>query len=531
VRAARKHLNHAIELQVNKLPKEAQKRLTTGGAMGLEKESLRVSPDGSISQKSHPLSLGATLTHPSITTDYSEALTELITPPMSTAGEALGYLSDLQKFVYDHLQDEILWATSMPCVLAGGDNIPLADYGRSNAGIMKTVYRRGLGHRYGRTMQVIAGVHFNFSFDQEFWPLYQDSLGHRDTARAFIDENYLGLTRNLLRFGWLIPYLFGASPAVCKSFLGGKPTLLDEFDATTYYEPFATSLRMGDIGYTNSKEKGVGIKANYNSLDQYIDSLIHAIETPSPIWEKIALLEGGEYQQLNTNILQIENEYYSTVRPKQVLQGMEKPTLALRKRGVQYIELRSLDINAFHPLGVGEEQLRFLRIFMIYCLLLESPEISALERQEIDDNIANVAHKGRDPGLSLSCQGKAIKLRDWATALCEAMQPIAEMLDQYSPSANYCKVLAGQLEVIKDADRTPSARILAEMTRNGEGFYHFAKRKSLEHQAYFMDYQLAPKRRVQLEQDAEHSLQEQATMEASDRIEFPQFLEEYFSQK
>lgn len=523
-------MNYAIDRQLKALPVEAQNSLANGGAIGLEKESLRVSPDGSISQQRHPSSLGATLTHPHITTDYSEALTELITPPLATAGESLGYLSDLQKFVYDHLQDEILWSTSMPCVLDGGDKIPLAEYGSSNAGVMKTVYRRGLGHRYGRTMQVIAGVHFNFSFDESFWPLYQESLGEQGDKRSFIDQRYLGLTRNLLRFGWLIPYLFGASPAVCKSFLGGKPTLLEEYDATTYYEPYATSLRMGDIGYTNSKEKGVGIKANYNSLENYINSLTHAIETSSPIWEKIGLNAAGQYQQLNTNILQIENEYYSTVRPKQVLRGMEKPTVALRKRGIQYIELRSLDINVFHPLGVGEEQLRFLRLFMVFCLLLDSPPISKSERQEIDENIASAAHRGRDCQLELVCQGKAVKLRDWAASLCKAMDPIAAMMDQYSPSANYRQVLAEQMEVVGDADRTPSARILAEMEKNREGFFHFAQRKSLEHQAYFQDYQLTPERLAQFEREALQSKLDQTQVEASDQVDFPQFLADYFSQ-
>jgi len=523
-------LNYTIDKQVKKLPKEAWNRLTNGGAMGLEKEALRVSSDGGISQQKHPEKLGSTLTHPYITTDYSEALTELITPPVSTAGEALAYLSDLQKFVYDHLEDEVLWATSMPCALAGGGNIPLADYGPSNAGLMKTIYRRGLGHRYGRTMQVIAGVHFNFSFDQAFWPVYQDQLEYHGDSQSFINQQYLGLTRNLLRFGWLIPYLFGASPAVCKSFLAGKPTRLDEFDAYTYYEPFATSLRMGDIGYTNSKEKGVGIKANYNSLEKYIDSLTHAIETSSPVWERIALLEDGEYQQLNTNILQIENEYYSTVRPKQVLRGMEKPTTALRRRGVQYIELRSLDVNAFHPLGVSEDQLRFLRIFMIFCLLLESPLITPKERQEIDDNIAGAAHRGRDRDLTLLRHGDVIKLRDWAEELCEAMSPVAEMLDQHSPSANYSKVLADQLEVVRDADRTPSARILAEMVENGEGFFHFAQRKSLEHQAYFKRCQLTAERHKQFQEDAERSIRDTKEVESSDSVDLPQFLEDYFAQ-
>ncbi|MCG8426389.1 MAG: glutamate--cysteine ligase, partial [Chromatiales bacterium] len=220
----------------------------TDALTGVEKECLRVSPDGSIAPSPHPQSLGSALTHPYITTDYSEALIEFITPPFVDSADALSFLCDTQKFVYQNLGPETLWATSMPCVLEGGANIPLAQYGSSNAGTMKTVYRRGLGHRYGRVMQVIAGVHFNFSFNTALWPIYQELLGDQQPSRAFIDASYMGLTRNLQRYGWLIPYLFGASPAVCKSFLAGKPTRLESFDESTYYEPYATSLRMGDIG-------------------------------------------------------------------------------------------------------------------------------------------------------------------------------------------------------------------------------------------------------------------------------------------
>ena len=252
----------SVENRLRRLDNAGVAALLKGGVIGLEKESLRVSPDGGIAQTPHPRALGSALTHPYITTDYSEALLELITPPMDDGLQALDFLQDLHKFVYDNLEDEILWATSMPCVLEGGANIPIARYGDSNVGMMKTVYRRGLGHRYGRVMQVIAGVHFNFSVGQAFWPAHQELERARGSRRDFVDAAYLGQTRNLQRYGWLIPYLFGASPAVCKSFLGGRPTTLKEFDRSTYYEPYATSLRMGDIGYTNSKEKGVGIKAS-----------------------------------------------------------------------------------------------------------------------------------------------------------------------------------------------------------------------------------------------------------------------------
>jgi len=400
--------------------------LLKGGLTGLEKESLRVGPDGSIAQTPHPETLGSALTHPWITTDYSEALLEFITPPMASASAALAYLRDLQHFVYLRLEGELLWSSSMPCVVAGGSSIPIARYGSSNSGLMKTVYRRGLGYRYGRVMQVIAGVHYNYSFSADFWSAYRRLEKDTRPLQAFVSERYFALIRNLQRFGWLIPYLFGASPAVCKSFLAGKQTTLQEFNQSTYYSPYATSLRMCDIGYQNSLENEVGFKANYDSLEAYVASLSKAIETPSPRFEKIGVKVDGDYRQLNANMLQIENEYYSSVRPKQVPVDNEKPSLALQRRGVRYVELRSLDINVFDPCGISETQCRFIEIFMAFCQLQASPLISSLERREIDYNLDAVAYRGREPGLLLQCDGKKLPLQQWANTLCEAMQAFAK---------------------------------------------------------------------------------------------------------
>ncbi len=521
---------HSTEKRVDRIIEEDLSDLVRGGFRGLEKESLRVAADGGISQTGHPSALGSALTNPYITTDYSEALIELITPPFDDSGKALGFLRDTQKYVCSQLIEEILWATSMPCVLAGGDNIPIARYGSSNQGIMKTVYRRGLGHRYGRTMQVIAGVHFNYSVNPSFWPVYRKLESDRRELRMFTDASYMSLTRNLLRYGWLVPYLFGASPAVCKSFLGGKANSLSEFDANTAYEPFATSLRLGDFGYTNSREKGVGIKANYNSLNDYIGSLARAIETPSPLWEKIGVVVDGRYQQLNANILQIENEYYSTVRPKQVLQGLEKPVLALARRGVQYIELRSLDVNAYDPLGVSAEQLDFLEAFLLFCLFQDSPPISLQEQREIDQNQGGVAHRGRDPSLYLLRQGREVKLRQWAGELCGAMTGICELLDSHDPAKPYSGALQLQLEKIAHPDRTPSARMLEEMRENGESFFDFAQRLSLQHHSYFNSISMSSERELFFREQAESSLARQSQIEAESQVPFEQFLRDYFAQ-
>ena len=507
-----------------------QSQLMRNSSIGVEKESLRVNEKGSIAQTPHPKILGSALTHPYITTDYSEALTEFITPPFHHIRQVLDFLRDVQQYVYQRLDGEYFWATSMPCVVAGETSIPVANYGTSNPGMMKHVYRQGLGQRYGRVMQVIAGVHFNYSFPPEFWPIYSELEGNRLPLQDFISESYMGLIRNLQRFGWLVPYLFGSSPAICKSFLGDMPTNLKEFNENTYYGPFATSLRMGDIGYQNNKENEYGIKANYDSLDAYVGSLTCAIETPCPEYEEIGVKVNGQYRQLNANILQIENEYYSSIRPKQILKGNEKPTLALKRRGVSYVELRSLDVNAFDPLGINERQLYFLECFLLFCLLHDSPAISEQERKAIDENELRTAHHGRDPELKLIRDGNSVLLRDWADELMQEMQAVCELLDRSSKDKLYCNALEAQRKKVNDPELTPSARILNEMRDRGEGFYHFAKRMSEIHRHFFSNLPMSETSERYFSELAEKSLEDQQAWEAADEVSFEEYLQRYFAQ-
>ncbi|MCK4864896.1 MAG: glutamate--cysteine ligase [Gammaproteobacteria bacterium] len=507
------------------------KSIFSQSMVGLEKETLRVSREGGLAQTTHPVALGSALTHPYITTDYSEALLEIVTPPSQDIPTVLKFLSDTQNYIYSQLDNEILWSTSMPCVVAGETSIPLARYGSSNSGVMKTVYRRGLGHRYGRVMQVIAGVHFNFSFSEDFWPVFFN-VNKENNERAqteLISEAYFSLLRNLQRYGWLIPYLFGASPAVCKSFLQGKETTLLPFNDTTYYEPFATSLRMGDIGYQNNKESEVGVVADYNSLESYTNSLQHAVETACPEYKDIGFEVDGKYQQLSSNILQIENEYYSTVRPKQITNKYEMPSEALKARGVQYVELRSLDVNAFHPLGINEEQLYFLETFMMFCLTHESPTIDDQERKEIDQNEMLTAHQGRDPELKLSRNGQDISIKEWGGEILDVMQGFASLLDDVHGADNYSRSLKKQKQAVDDPECTPSAKMLCEMREKGEGFYHFATRMSEQHHEAFLKDELSAEQSQFYRDLSRISLAQQKEMEDNDSLPFATFLQRYFA--
>ncbi len=519
-----------LERRLDAFVAARQEALLRGGSVGLEREALRVAPDGSLSHKPHPRALGSPLTHPWITTDFSEALMEFITPPLPDVEAAVDFLCDLQTFVYEVLDEEFLWATSMPCILRGEEDIPIARYGTSNPGLMKHIYRVGLGYRYGRAMQLIAGVHFNYSCNEGLWAVYQVLEHDTRPLREFIDNGYFAMLRNLLRLGWMVPYLFGCSPAVCRTFVGDQPTDMAWFDETTYYYPFATSLRMGDIGYQNNKAYESGFKARYDNLDLYVAGLQWATETPDRRYEKIGVKVDGRYRQLNANILQIENEYYSTVRPKQILRGEEKPVIALRERGVRYVELRSLDVDAFSPAGANASELRFIEAFMLFCLLHESPRLPMKEARAVDRNEFRVAHRGREPGLKLERDGRTVPLQAWGLEVLEAMAPLCEILDGEDPDRPYSRALDRQRVAFWDPEQTPSARMLREMRARGEGFHSYARHRSEVLRRFFRRRQLHPAQRRIFEEVARTSRRRQAELEARDAEPFDQYLERYFAQ-
>ncbi|MGD8378374.1 MAG: glutamate--cysteine ligase [Gammaproteobacteria bacterium] len=514
-----------LEARLERL-EDCDPTLLRSGLKGLEKESLRVTPEGRISTTPHPPALGSALTHPNITTDYSEALLEFVTPPHAATEETLRFLCELQGFTYRRIQPEMLWVTSMPCAVQGDTSIPIANYGSSNVGFMKHVYRRGLDWRYGRVMQAISGIHFNFSPAEGLW----DQLlieENPDNGRRCRSAALFGLIRNFQRYGWLIPFLFGASPAICKSFMGGRKHNFEAFDEHTLYAPWATSLRMSDIGYKNKAQ--ASLRVSTNSLAEYVASLGKAIHTPDPEYQRIGVCVDGEWRQLNANVLQIENEYYSFVRPKNIARSGEKPTHALKRAGVRYVEIRALDVNAFDPMGVSRQTLDFLEAFLLFCLLRPSAPIDAAEQARIDHNQREVAVRGRQDGLRLRAASGEVLLSDWAEAILADMEPLCRLLDRGDASRRYSHALENQLARVRDPDLTPSARVLAEMRQRRESFFEFGLRQSLEHADFFRSMPYDPGRDADLDRLARESIQHQAELEHADQAPFEEFLAEYFA--
>lgn len=505
--------------------------LLRGGLKGLEKESLRLDAQGRISTRMHPQSLGSALTHPLITTDYSEALIELITPAFNDATQAIDALSDIHRFVLSQLDDEMLLATSMPIGIHGDESIPIARYGSSNIGTMKHVYRQGLSWRYGRTMQAIAGLHYNYSFPEALWPALFALESPKKPLQDGINDAYFGVVRNVHRYGWLLIYLFGNSPALDSTFFSGRESLSNRFeplDPHTYCWPNATSLRMSDIGYKNDTQMSLDI--SFESLDQYVASLESAINRQHPPYTAIGIQVDGQYRQLNDNILQIENEYYSPVRPKQIANSGEKPTLALRKRGVRYLELRAMDLQCYESGGISLEAMRFLEIFTLWCLIKESPPLTQEAKAAASRNHLAVACCGRGSDFTLQRDDKEVPLRPYANEILGEMLELATAVDALDGHRVYRAAIEAQLPRVADISLTPSARILKTLRDERISFREFALDLSRRHAIHWRSNTLRSAKEAEFRNLAEASWVRQKEIEASDQLDFEAFLKAYWQQ-
>jgi len=530
---------------------------------GIEKEGLRVRPDGTLASTPHPPGLGSALTHPNITTDFSESQLELITGAHRTVEGLLQELAELHQFVYRHIGDELIWGASMPCRLPAEERIPLGRYGRSNMGRLKTVYRQGLSHRYGRRMQTISGIHYNFSLPAEAWPLLREVADSRVPVERFQDAGYFALIRNFRRHSWLLLLLLGASPAVCGSFVAGHSHGLAGWDTGTYYAPYGTSLRMGRLGYQSDAQAALAV--SFNCLGSYAQTLHRALTETYPAYEAIGLRDGELYKQLATTLLQIENEFYGAIRPKRRTESGERPLRALGLRGVEYVEVRLVDIDPFQPVGIDLPQMRLLDVFLLHCLLSDSPPDSPQEIAAMTRNQRRIAERGRDPQLRLhrtadlndgaeSAAGAEAAGRqpvaplsadlaltdltsadqvpaEWGARILRECEPIAAALDVAHGGHAYREALAAAQVALRDFSTLPSARVLREVeSRHGRSFPAFVLAQSEQHRRTLLAQPLAAEAAARYARQAAESLRRQREAEAADDMPFETFRQQYLTQ-
>lgn len=508
------------------------RHLLAGMCRGIEKEGLRVNAStGMLAQSPHPPALGSALTHPSITTDYSESLLEFITPVAHDVELTLAQLDAIHRFTASQLNGELIWGASMPCIVAGDRSIPIAHYGTSNVGQMKRVYRNGLGVRYGRMMQAIAGIHYNFSMPETFWRAAWEREGSKGSLKDYQTAGYLGLIRNFFDRAWLLIYLLGASPAVCASFLAGnREHPLVPFDAsgTSLYMPNATSLRMGDLGYTSNAQSSLNVC--YNNLENYLATLSSAIVTPHPDYAQFDVTETGEQAQLNDSLLQIENEFYSPIRPKRVAQSGEAPVIALKRGGIEYIEIRCIDINPFLPLGIDAETMRLIDVFLVDAILSQSPLCNEDGQRRNQENLRRVVNEGRSPEVRLLTPEGDQPLKSVAHRLLDSMAKTAETMDAEAGSNLHQQAIKAAYARIADPELTPSGRVLREMRDTNTPFWQLALNYSKQWQKDFLKTPLGPIEMAEFQTATQVSLHQQQAMEQDSKESFQTYLNRFYSQ-
>jgi glutamate--cysteine ligase len=483
---------------------------------GIEKESLRALPDGGLALTPHPAALGSALTHLKITTDYSESQLELITGVTPSAEACMAELTEIHQATYHALgtppDAEQLWVGSMPCGLPTDETIPLGRYGASNVGRAKSVYRMGLGFRYGRRMQMISGIHYNWSMP---------GLGN---------GAHFALIRNFRRHAFVLLYLFGASPAVCGDFVAGRPHELQPLPGSgSLHMPYGTSLRMGRLGYQSDAQASLAV--SYNSLESYANSLHDALTQRYPAYEAVGIRNpGGDYNQLSTTLLQIENEFYGLIRPKRVIYPGERPLHALRERGVEYIEVRCMDLDPFEPVGIAAATTRFIDIFLLHCLLADSPPDTPAEIAALGRNQHRTAARGREPGLLLEQGEHEILLTDWANRLLVECGPIANALDAAHGGVLYRGALDAAGAALAQPGTLPSARVLATMSADFDGSYpRFIRAQSASARATLLALPWSLDQAQRYAAMAEASVAEQRRIEAGDSMLFEQYRLAYLS--
>lgn len=441
-------------------------RILAGGNFGLELESQRVTADGKLALTPHPEIFGSKTENSRITTDFSESQIEMVTPVFQTADEVYASLDSIRREVESGIGDELLWPLSMPPGLPDEDMIPVARFEDTDEGREKEAYRNGLANRYGKKMQMISGIHYNFSLSGELVDFLYEKSGKALIRTEFADGLYFALTRNFLRYRWLLIYLFGASPGCDATYY---PVIQRELAIVHRccpccrskigdYTRHATSLRVSRFGYANEIQGKHSIF--FNSLEEYTGKIRKMTET---------------------GLLQKESEFYSPIRLKQNLRKGETQLSALTERGIEYLEIRILDLDPFETLGIGLRQLRFMQVFLLYCMMEENRSITSRELKKINSNHHLTALFGRNKDLYLhDYSGGMVSLRAAGERIFEGLKRIAALMDQGNGDNRYLSAVGAEYRKLGETALLPSERIFTEMREYKEGFRKFGIRRSME---------------------------------------------------
>lgn len=373
------------------------------GNFGIEKESVRVKKDGRLADTPHPEIFGDKAKHPFITVDFSESQMELITPAEKSVKEAYDFLRNIHEVVSMNLKDEYLWSQSVPPILPDDKDIPIAKFPQNRE---LEIYREKLGEKYGRKKQLLSGIHFNFSFDDEFLEELYTLLKPSEDFKEFKNEIYLKISRNYFKYGWMIIYLLGASPVVHETYLQKCLDKMKKYNGETYYFEDIVSFRNSSCGYRNKDEFFV----DYKNVESYIESLNNLI---------------------NQNIISSPKEYYSPIRLK--TKNTKEILNELKNSGVEYLEFRSIDLNPFSKIGIEELDLEFLHLFILFLYLKDDEEFTEKDYFRYLKNQELLANNGNSKDFKLiCCEDTEVSPRDYSLILIEEIEKELKNIEAFT---------------------------------------------------------------------------------------------------
>ena len=504
--------------------------LLANNKVGIERECLRIDKNtGSISQEAHPASLGNILTHNAITVDFGESQLEFITNAYTKKTQVLTELENLYTWTQQNLDKQLLWNSSSPCYIKNSDAINIANFGNSNIAQIKNIYRSGLALRYSKIMQCVSGIHYNFSLSQQFFNALQ--LATKKPIKQLKTNVYLTLARNVKRSYLMLLPLTGASPVVDASFVQAREHSLKKLTNDSYYLPYATSLRMSDIGYQSNLQNN--LKISFNEVNCSVASTLDAILKSQYKYSDIALNDSqGSFVQLNQNHLQLENEHYSIVRIKPEVLKEQLALKSLLLNGVHYTELRCLDINPFVNIGIASKQYLLYEIFMVSNAINSCSSLTAKEIDSIASNHNKVVYNGLNPKLEITVNnnGKYCRVNffDWIKSELEGkMLKAAELLDSANNTSDYTEVLQFYLKMLAGEQDFLAQKVIAKVNEEGS-FNQWAFKQSQQFNTAALATSLDSQIAKNLENQALKSRQDFLAIEAMPKITSKQYIYELY---
>ncbi|MDC3006457.1 glutamate--cysteine ligase [bacterium] len=469
---------------------------------GLEKENLRTDLEGKISGNKFPCNLGSHHFNKYITLDYSEPHFEIVTPPFEDNLELFKFLKDLHLYLEQQIEDDFLWNYSMPPKFKK-KYITLPPSGDINKSKLAYLYRLGLRNRYGDKMQSTAGIHFNISFSSSVI----DSLGGDK------DEIYLCACRNFLRIFPQVLRVIGASPVAHKSFIKDRDINAEFLNRTDCYLPKATSLRVSKLGYYSEEQEQKFI--NFNSLKDYLEIIKYYINVPNKRFKEIEI-ELANPKQINNGTIQMESELYNHIRPKGEFTTNERQYNQLKKGGIKYLELRSIDLNPYTAYGISQIEIEFLELLSIYCILCGNEKIDPIEEIKIKENIRRASESGQDCNLICSFEkGDAEKnIKALTQELLESLESLSNEIGLKENHKNMFKEFYRRNEV------PLSTQIIDDLSNNS--IVNFISSKSKK-----QNLNLSKEFSKKMSLEAKTSKKEYLDQQNKDKIDFETFLENY----